>query len=55
MWMGDELPIKEWYGVSFIDHDWILARLPQAIIGEVEARFSSGGTFMLILELGWRH
>ncbi len=52
MWLGERITDKGiGNGVSLLIMIGIIARLPQALIFEVQSRFSTGGTFMLILEL----
>lgn len=52
MWLGERITDKGiGNGVSLLIMIGIIARLPQALIFEVQQRFSSGGIFMLILEL----
>ncbi|MBP6794266.1 MAG: preprotein translocase subunit SecY [Saprospiraceae bacterium] len=52
MWLGERITDKGiGNGVSLLIMIGIIARLPQALVFEVTQRFSSGGMFVLILEL----
>lgn len=52
MWLGERITDKGiGNGVSLLIMIGIIARLPQALVFEVQSRFSSGGMFVLILEL----